>query len=963
MAYGWHERVLKSARHFFASQVTGETYRDQPELRARVDGNKELAVYERTMTHPGANPRYLSKGRLIPDQMSTMYDMQSIFFDQVVEEWRFTADPELEKILRPALELHLGYLARVFDPDGNGAYESFINTYLTDNQWYNGGDTAEETAFAYRGHLAARDMARNAGDAEAVKRHEAKLALIRKGFFESVWVKGAGHPGAYREQGGHRRLHPDPWLPAIVHSMDCPGLYNEEQMASVLHFTEYGLQRDKQPLGGVRVWPSNWVPGVWSLRTKSPGEEHHLALAYCQAGLPEAAMEVTRGCHSETGFQSPVPGNFGEPWTGVDFTDFMAPFARTVVSGFFGYRPDRPNGLVTLAPQFPADWDHASLAHPEFKLAYKRQGTTQRLSIELQRESALDVQLPFCGKAVKAATLNGQPIQGTIRPGFGRSVFVVRTPVTQKAELELTVDQELPLGVVQSREVASGSEVELAVEGGRITEVRDEQGVLESVRLAAGKVRARVSVNAGNHRLLALVQMGQTSQWRIFDFQVRDRKAEAYTAEKNLRQAPVGAAWTGLDLAGVFNSRVTELFRQDYMSPRPDTMSARIGRDAYLTWHGAYCRKPSPAVDLSNTWPRRPAPVYDVTLGDLKLGGDFTLEAWVRADLAALVNGRILDWGELVIETSPGSRVVGLYAGKKLIWSYPVLCAERTTHIAAVFRKGKQVAIYLNGETRDKVPQQLDVSELSLGSTLRVGADRNGQRRLLGLVERVAISRQAVTGEQLKGRSLESASLPGAVADWRVTEAAEAQIASGVLGLPPLVRQNVAFKAPKDLPDLVTVVDGKLETPQGARFLWKNGESAFTSLWDNWPRKVTVPVNKKGGSVWLLVAGSTNPMQVRIANAVLRFAYADGVTEELELVPPMNFWSICEFGMSKDYDYKAEAFSLPNEPPPQVQLGNNCRAMVYGWKLRPGVELKSVTLESLSQEVVIGLMGVSICNL
>jgi hypothetical protein len=45
-----------------------------------------------------------------------------------------------------------------------------------------------------------------------------------------------------------------------------------------------------------------------------------------------------------------------------------------------------------------------------------------------------------------------------------------------------------------------------------------------------------------------------------------------------------------------------------------------------------------------------------------------------------------------------------------------------------------------------------------------------------------------------------------------------------------------------------------------------------------------------------------------------------------------------------------------------VQLGINCRAMVLNRKLRPGVKLESVTLETLSQEVVIGLMGVSLMN-
>jgi hypothetical protein len=84
---------------------------------------------------------------------------------------------------------------------------------------------------------------------------------------------------------------------------------------------------------------------------------------------------------------------------------------------------------------------------------------------------------------------------------------------------------------------------------------------------------------------------------------------------------------------------------------------------------------------------------------------------------------------------------------------------------------------------------------------------------------------------------------------------------------------------------------------------------AFTSRWDNWPKSVTAPVNLAGEAVWLLACGSSNPMQGRIANAVLRFKYADGQEEQLELVPPLNFWSLCGFGRT-DYDRKRDAFAL-----------------------------------------------------
>jgi hypothetical protein len=158
--------------------------------------------------------------------------------------------------------------------------------------------------------------------------------------------------------------------------------------------------------------------------------------------------------------------------------------------------------------------------------------------------------------------------------------------------------------------------------------------------------------------------------------------------------------------------------------------------------------------------------------------------------------------------------------------------------------------------------------------------------------------------------------------------------------------------------------EGQLQTSIGVPFAWNQDTTkniAFTSLWDKWPNSVTVPVNKKGSAVWFLVCGSTNPMQTKITNAQLVIRYADDSIEHIELIPPVNFWMLSKWGTS-DYDYKRDGFCLPAEPPAQVQLGDNCRAMVLNHKVRKDIEIKSVQLECLSQEVVIGLMGVTVMD-
>ena len=135
---------------------------------------------------------------------------------------------------------------------------------------------------------------------------------------------------------------------------------------------------------------------------------------------------------------------------------------------------------------------------------------------------------------------------------------------------------------------------------------------------------------------------------------------------------------------------------------------------------------------------------------------------------------------------------------------------------------------------------------------------------------------------------------------------------------------------------------------------------AFTTQYDNFPRAVQVPVKRSGRAAWFLVAGTTNPFQTKIANAVLRLRYADGVEETLDLVPPQNYWMLSD----KEWYYRkdVDAFCLPKVDPPMVQLGSECRAMVLNRVLRPGIILEQVELETLSQEVVVGLMGLTIMN-
>jgi hypothetical protein len=150
----------------------------------------------------------------------------------------------------------------------------------------------------------------------------------------------------------------------------------------------------------------------------------------------------------------------------------------------------------------------------------------------------------------------------------------------------------------------------------------------------------------------------------------------------------------------------------------------------------------------------------------------------------------------------------------------------------------------------------------------------------------------------------------------------------------------------------------------------------FTSQWDNYPREFAVGLSGKASHAYLLMAGSSNPMQSRFNNGEVIVSYTDGSSERLALDNPGNWWPI-----DQDYFIDDFAFRRPGPIPPRVELrtgrlrlpepeefeGQGGRipggaATVLDLPLNPGKELKSVTVRALANEVVIGLMAVTLAR-
>ena len=151
----------------------------------------------------------------------------------------------------------------------------------------------------------------------------------------------------------------------------------------------------------------------------------------------------------------------------------------------------------------------------------------------------------------------------------------------------------------------------------------------------------------------------------------------------------------------------------------------------------------------------------------------------------------------------------------------------------------------------------------------------------------------------------------------------------------------------------------------------------YTSLWDNYPDSVVIPLSGKASSAYLLMAGSTNHMQSHIDNALVIVSYRDGSADTLRLRNPDNWCPI-----EQDYYVDGKAFRSASPRPYRVALGSGVVSRnlgealrikgVYGREipggaaqmlrmpLHPRKKLKSLTLRTLSNDVVVGLMGITL---
>jgi hypothetical protein len=640
---------------------------------------------------------------------------------------------------------------------------------------------------------------------------------------------------------------------------------------------------------------TNWMPYTWSVNNVVMAEAAHTALAYWQAGRPDTAYHLFKGCLLDSMYLGLCPGNAGMTTaydmargeSQRDFGDAVGVLTRTLVEGLFGIGPNLLAHEVVVRPGFPASWDHAAMRHPDFNFSFQRGAATDVHGIE----------------------------QTVVRPASSRTLPVVQekeyvnrlTPETYIFEPKFPQPVGLRLQIPALLDEIASITVNGVAYSWRPVEDSVEIPRIEITCLPAERFEVVIQWRG------APLTPAPASRIASIDGVLTTQIAPA----RLLQVADYQGALNNLDAA-------TDLFRAVVLGPPgPRTVFAKVQQGSMRWWmpvpfeaRPAYEIIPAPDQDAEHLrfLVRNNTP--DDFDGPVKIvvGGQTSS---VQLSLPAHNDSAIQEVGAGGLV--PGSNPVGIDFGDN---RYAVSTVANWA-IPADPAKIQYDAVDVSGKFNDRVTQifqhqyltprplfaslTMPINGLGAWSNLNVTAtlDDTGLRALAGTIGKFTL----------------------------------------LDGLP------FATPGPGSAPNI-----------------------AFVSQWDNFPRDITVTLSGRARHAYFLMAGSTNSMQSRLDNAEVVITYTDGTTQRLAIENPTNWWPI-----EQDFYLDDFAFRRPGPIPPRLNLisgelrlldtatfkggGGKIRggaANLLDLPLDPAKDLQSLTVRALANEVVVGLMAVTL---
>lgn len=536
---GWNDRAVKHFDAYASSQVT-----DVPvtmpgaQLDPKCNNARALKKWGTEMYSTG----YICRNPNRNDQMHH-YDMNLNYIDELLWHFQYDADTAYMRKMWPVIKRHLAWEKLNFDSDNDHLYDAYCCIWASDALYYSDGAVTHSSAYNYRGNLLAAKIAEKIGEDAEPYRCEAEA--IRKAMNERLWLEGKdayipnptdimtgkrtvtpNHWAEYQDKMGHQRKHADAALWSVYTPIDC-GVGNPSQMYEATRYV------------------TSHIPHI---DVEIAGQEHSDYQVISTSDWLPYAWSINNVASAEimhTALAYFEAGNSAE-----------------------GYRLMKSNIMDQMyLGQSPANFGQINYYDAARGECYRDFGDNVGISSRTLIQG-------FFGIVPQA--LDGKCI---IRPGFPLSwdSCEVKTPylsykykkvANDKAIITVSQHFSSPLQMVARINGAKGEYTDYAGTTAQeqtflvdIPQDAEEKSVLSSPDNAVGTTLSASGSDAMTPESLGL--KGMTA------------------GEKNARM---------VDMSKAFNANVTDIFRNEYVSPRPTSTTLQIPVQGIGEWcHPTYC--------------------------------------------------------------------------------------------------------------------------------------------------------------------------------------------------------------------------------------------------------------------------------------------------------------------------------------------------------------------------------------
>lgn len=536
---GWNDRAVKHFDAYASSQVT-----DVPvtmpgaQLDPKCNNARALKKWGTEMYSTG----YICRNPNRNDQMHH-YDMNLNYIDELLWHFQYDADTAYMRKMWPVIKRHLAWEKLNFDSDNDHLYDAYCCIWASDALYYSNGAVTHSSAYNYRGNLLAAKIAEIIGEDAEPYRREAEA--IRKAMNERLWLEGKdayipnptdimtgkrtvtpNHWAEYQDKMGYQRKHADAALWSVYTPIDC-GVGNPSQMYEATRYV------------------TSHIPHI---DVEIAGQEHSDYQVISTSDWLPYAWSINNVASAEimhTALAYFEAGNSVE-----------------------GYRLMKSNIMDQMyLGQSPANFGQINYYDAARGECYRDFGDNVGISSRTLIQG-------FFGIVPQA--LDGKCI---IRPGFPLSwdscevktpylSYIYKKVANDKAIITVSQHFSSPLQMVARINGAKGEYTDYAGTTAQeqtflvdIPQDAEEKSVLSSPDNAVETTPSASGSDAMTPESLGL--KGMTA------------------GEKNARM---------VDMSKAFNANVTDIFRNEYVSPRPTSTTLQIPVQGIGEWcHPTYC--------------------------------------------------------------------------------------------------------------------------------------------------------------------------------------------------------------------------------------------------------------------------------------------------------------------------------------------------------------------------------------